>query len=404
MSNYLKIQTLITNTNTATDKNGVFAVASFIGLIAFFCLFRQAYAADWKITPAVSLRETYNSNLFFKDIEDFEHLAMPSLTVEANTERSSTKLTSKWNIFRYSKYNDFDRENQAYQLDTFYSYTPKLSLFMQASVNRDYTFETTLEESGLAVDKSLRTGYSFIPGLSFNVDEKNRLHLTTSFSRTNYQKETNADNRIYGLNLSWSHLLNDQRTSITASAGYQNISFKPENGTGTQKVYQILGGLSYKFSEITNIKFQVGTSLTRSEYEISGDSIEDTTKGIMANGEVNWSGEKLDFVLGLKRDFYQSVYGENLTREKIRTSLMWNLKEHFSCLLDANYYRIRTEGYVTDQKKETYYLSPALRYAMTQDMSIELRHTYTQIQDKINDTTNINKKVYLQFNMKFPID
>ena len=73
--------------------------------------------------------------------------------------------------------------------------------------------------------RPLRRRYSLSPGISWGFSEKDSLSLSLPYSQSVYTGSDNADLVSKGGTLTWSHVLNNERTSILAQGILQQLLF-----------------------------------------------------------------------------------------------------------------------------------------------------------------------------------
>ena len=72
----------------------------------------QVTAAEYGAIASLRFRETYDDNVFFEGIEDFEHIITPSLALAAVKENTSLKDGASHDIIDYQRHNEQEAENQ----------------------------------------------------------------------------------------------------------------------------------------------------------------------------------------------------------------------------------------------------------------------------------------------------
>ena len=361
----------------------------------------MAFGAEYTLTPGLKLQEAYNDKVLFEDIHDLETRISPSLGLLAKTERGSAKLTSNWDILRYRDNNDLDRVNQKHGLGLSYGLTPLVSLSLSAGVGIDYSFESELEESGIVAEKQKRNKYSLGPGISFSVNEFNSLRFSLSLSKTDNEKEDSTDNTGGGANLGWTHVW-DEKTSLTASGGVRQTWYDYEDGDGHQRVYSVSGNMNRRFSEIFSMSLGGGGSKSYSHYDRRAGTTEGQTKQFNLNAGARWALEKTAFSCNVSRGLTQSIYDEDVTRDRLSGNVSYKFTERISSSLSSSYTRSKTEGIVQERKSETYFYSPSLQFKTGENSNLKFSYTYTESEDKIKDTSKHSNKYMIQYSISFP--
>ena len=151
------------------------------------------WAAEYVITPSVKFRETYDDNVYFRDVDDFEHIISPALKLDGRTERARWQATCAWDISKYQRNDELDSVDQAYRLSGTVSPGTLFQLNISGDYVCDYTFVSTLEELGLVAERSRRNSATVRPGATFILDPRNTLQFSYEFNKTQYEIESYPD-------------------------------------------------------------------------------------------------------------------------------------------------------------------------------------------------------------------
>lgn len=371
------------------------------GLIACFIPY-QCRAADWTVVPELKANESYDDNLFFKNISDFEHKIAPSLEVIRNTERSHLALSGNLDILRYQDYSDYDRENQRYKLRSSYDMSSRLQLRLNGRFRRDYTFEYEFEESGIIADQNKRYVYAAQPGLSFAINEVNNIYIDFSHKKADNQGGNAVDYTSNGGNLSWSKSLLDDKTSLIAGISIEKTDFDLQSGDGEQTVYGSAFGVSRDMGPTFNVLFKIGPTWTESEFDKTTGRKDGNDLGLSVNAHLFWqAAEYTDISWKFDHGQYQSIYAENITRSRVRASIGHNFSQRWRGEAGGSYYNTQTEGYTSDQEKDTWQIGVLSSYSLRPNMSVSLGYRYRSIDEKENDFRDGNR-VFVQFIVNFP--
>lgn len=164
---------------------------SFIAASILFPAF--ALAGNHVLMPEISLRETYNSNLYYNDISAWETRIIPAISWDYKSPRLKNSFRAVYNIFRYLDYDDYDRTNQSYYLNNSYALSPRMQLSLDLNTDIDHSYNM-LEETGEIIGKSKRYRYKISPGISYDLTPRDQLKLKFGYNVLDYE-DTQKDRK-----------------------------------------------------------------------------------------------------------------------------------------------------------------------------------------------------------------
>lgn len=369
-------------------------------LIASPC---TAFAEQGIFTPGIMVQTAYDDNVVMKGKSDFELRVTPSVDVEYGQEDWKIEGGGHAALFRYLDLSSYDRENYNVWFGAEKSLTERFQINVDASFDYDHTFVDELTQSGTDTETALRRKYKFSPGAQLRVTEKDLVSLTLPYSETRYAGRDNPDNTGMGGVVGWTHVLNNQKTSLLAQGSYNHYYYRRTDGKTYQDVYSLMMGLSYKPTELIDLKGYVGVGYSDSIVTLASIS-DKTSKRMYPSFDVSgtYSREKWKFTLGADRMESPSTYGESSLRTRGRVSGEYFFTERFSSYCEAAYYNTETGGLVTDSKTRTYYVRPWLMYRWSEDSTIRLEYKHTDIKNRISGNTKQQNRVSLRFEYDYP--
>jgi len=389
-------------------------------------------AAEYVITPSVKVRETYNDNVYSQNIDDFEHLISPALKLDGRTDRALWQATCAWDILKYQNHDELDSVDQLYQLSATVSPSNLLQLNISGHYVDDYTFDSTLEESGLLAERSRRNSATVQPGATFMLDPRNTLEFSCEFNKTRYELESYSDYVVRGLNLMGFHDLTNERTRIIYMLSGNQVDFRgnreyyfegydgdfaQKKADVRQRTYRVLTGMDHQLTETLLVSVKAGAYYSESEFpsfqEITYDlasgtfiPVHDIEKksgtGFILDGALTWRLELITLSASVNRDVAPSIYGENITSNRVSAGLRYRLSKKLRCSLNTAYYHSKTEGFIEDQKSHTYSIRPALIYRFTKDINLELGSAYTRTKNEITDQSEDINRFFVQLSTAWP--
>ncbi|BDQ33463.1 outer membrane beta-barrel protein [Pseudodesulfovibrio portus] len=362
-----------------------------------------ARAEKGVVTPSISAKTTYNDNVHFKKKTDFEWLLVPAVKVDYGQEDWTLSTGARANVYRYSDLNQYDRENYNFWLDGEKDITETLQINFRSSFSYDHTFEDELTESGNVTSQALRRRYSLSPGVSWGMTEKDNLTLTLPYSQTVYTGSSNADSVSKGGTLGWSHVMNNERVSLLGQFSLTNYYFDRTDGYTDQDVYNLMGGMHYKPSELFDITAYFGLGHARSD--VTFRTLQDTT-GANTYFSFDLAGtyhrEKWEFTLGADRQASPSTDGEVTVRTRMKLSGKYSFTERLSSAVETAYFQTESGGLISESKKRTYYVHPWIGYKWTENASIRLEFRHTNNKNLLTDKEQKQNQTALRFEYRYP--
>ena len=252
-----------------------------------------ASAAKIDITPAISLDQAYDSNVFNtngNEKEDFLFRATPALTFSLKMPETTlnlrTSLTSDW----YYKYTELNSTNSAITLaldsQPPLALTPRLSIapsghFVQArnSYLRTQQVPTAdpLAPPSIASETTTQKSRDYGAALRANylLTEKTEFSLSGGFKKLQFLDNTtgNVDSRVINGDTS----LNYRFTPLFSSGVFFNTSYNTfENGTDS---HVFAGGLlgTYRFSPTFTVDARAGASHMKESFTSGAPENTDTS-------------------------------------------------------------------------------------------------------------------------------
>jgi hypothetical protein len=360
-------------------------------------------AAEYTVTPALTVRGGYNDNVFFKEAGDVELRVSPALDVIAKTEKAHMEAGAVLDMWEYKRLNEFDSTEQRYRLSVGLTPGDLWQTGVSGTYTDDYTFVSTLEETGVLADKSRRKRSTVDPYVTAVLDARNTLRGGYSFVETNFDLDRYPDYRIHGASLTWSRALLNEKTVFFCSAGLSDAVYKQTAGDTEQLTYRTVIGWEHRFTEILKGTFSVGPTYSDSDFYRAGTLVSEDATDIYLDADLEWNPQRLSLSAHLDYDIDHSIYGENLTRARIRGTLGYRWTERLRGNFSAAFYRSKTDGLIQDEKRRTYSLNPSISYGIAETINLRGGYHYTWTENETSDYTQERNKFYVQLAMDWPM-
>ncbi|MCG2757929.1 MAG: outer membrane beta-barrel protein [Desulfobacteraceae bacterium] len=359
-----------------------------------------AGAAEYIVTPSITARETYDDNVFYYDVEDFEHLVSPALDLEARTERWKVQASLNGDISEYQSHSELNTVDQSHQISADIFTTATSQIGVSGSYLRDYTFTSALEELGVIAERSIRTATQIQPNARIELDPRNSLECFYRLNKTQYRLGTYPDNRNQDLNIIYIHKLKNELTSLSLQLGGSQADYTIGNETGKHQGLQILAGIDHPVSETFKLTLKAGARFTESDFP--GIDMQRDETVVISSGFL-WSFERTTVSANITRDSSSSIYGEDVTRDRISAALRYRIKENLNCALTAAYNQSETEGFYQKEKNRYYSVMPSVDYRFNEYVSMQLGCSYNKTENKITNQSEDRNRVFVQISTVYPL-
>ncbi len=368
----------------------------------FLFLVSPCGAEQLTLNAGVRAQTTYNDNVHLRDEEDLEHLVQPSFGLEYGLENWTLFGEAKFSVYRYDTLDVLDHEDFDLTLGGEYNPTERFGLSLEGSYRKDHTFESVMEESGDIGTFSVRETFSATPSAMWTVTEKNQLTLSVPVTFVEYGKPDNPDAEVYGANLYWRHLLDDERTSILGYVDYTNRYFDTSTGDINQDVYTLMGGMGYQLTEVLSLEAMAGAGYMESVLTRTGFpdlKTDETFFSFDLSATCTW--DRWTFTLSGDRQQSPNTSGESNIRTRVRFDGSYQFTERFNSSLGMGAYENVTESIDSTTERVTYYVSPSMNYRLTEDLSLRLQYRYWETENRDTKQVDQQNRVTLGLDYKY---
>lgn len=354
--------------------------------------------AEIILTPGLEVRETYDSNVMFKDVADLETSLRPSLEALLRGERTRLTLRAAAEILRYGGSPEFDRVNRDLDLRLVRALTERAGLDLRARGRFDHSFESVLEETGVVAAKSPRSILAVEPGLTFQADERTALRLGGEATSTRHPDKPETDVQGRGGSLTLTRGLEPGKSSVQARAGHSVHAYE----AGRQEVTVLGAGFADSLSETLSYSLFAGPFLSRDRFSTHSGPRDGAHAGMAAEGSARLDYERLAAEFGADLGPVSGEGGENVLRRRVRGRLALRLTERLDAALAGSWNRTRTQGYVRERRNVATTLDPSLEYALGEHSLLRLGWGYTGLDDVLAETYQHRERLFLSLQVEFP--
>jgi hypothetical protein len=374
-----------------------------------------AVADMTELTPSVSVRQTWNDNIFLDDEDataDWITTMSPRLTWANTTERLGMDLSARLNVIEYEKANELSDIEQKYATAIDWQWTPALHLATSAGFDKTSSRDRDMDASGLII-----LGYTTRDSLNMNGSANYRLSeisiadINYTFQQADYDEEAFSDAKIHRVTGSFTHRL-DRYLELTT--GMMNLGYaRYDYDQSRYDVYSTTLGFSREINEILTLTMDAGVSYTRSEYAVQtiewlspfyyvlGSRKEtDTSWGGVGHLGLTFRGDTSRFKLNFSHDVKDGgSRGSTTMRTEVGADFNRHLTRNLQVGINTVFFHNQSEDSTassSDIKEDTRRITPRIRYNITRNWSMAASCQYLYLKDHIDDTTTHQNKIEFQ--------
>jgi hypothetical protein len=400
----------------ASTLYGTLLAAAF-SAVAFIFSWIPVMAADWALSPSISVIETYDSNLRFSaddEESDFVSAVKPKVSLSGETDRSRLRLDSVLVGEKYIDNSDLDTIYTDNRLNLSHKWTQRIETALNADFIRDSSLETELLEAGIRTIRADRYRYNGGLTQKYALTESVLLSMGASAGETIYPDEELPDIQRWEANLNPQWAITE-RDTLGSNIYYQNYDYS------NSSTIQYLGGLLFwerKLSETLTFNAGAGYRFTwieapiltleldpRTGFRIVRRTEESTDDGLifLAAIDKKWS-ERFTTSLTLTRDQYNSTDARSFERTSARANLNYLLSEKTSLDCELRYDN-NTEAGGDDEDIRYLRITPGIVRKLTEDFSIRLAGAYSrEVEDNEpgDETTAERYRTWVELTYQWP--
>lgn len=408
-------------------------------------------AAEWSISPSVSVREEFNDNVRFIALP---HSNVWMTRVSPRVEASGKTEVSEVTVAAQVNLNSFAGDSSLNRNDQFYSFLgstrSELNTWaVNASYNSDSVAETERITTGVVVqDRPQRDVFTFKPSWTRTLSERSQIRLGYSYQDVSYSRHISLTDYInHQVDGSLMYQLTDQdQVSISLNynvANYAGSTYRFPNqipvayppfiflfpGGGIYSRENsvtgngIQAGATHVFSERLKGTLSLGLrdSSTKASYTCNGElgTIFPTTNIVSCSG---YRGDPLisfdntvknsgsSFALSVEQDFVSGSFKGMLSREtnpsgvglvetdRYGISVSHDFNEKLSGNLDATAYTTRYLGIVYPDSNYSI-IEPRLRWRFSEWTTLDAGYRYARYE--LDNSTPIRTANSIYLNLTY---
>ncbi|MCE5336015.1 MAG: hypothetical protein LLG06_15650 [Desulfobacteraceae bacterium] len=358
-----------------------------------------AGAADWALSPSVSISQRYDSNLFFssdRPQSDFYSVLRPVILFTAEDDRTKLKIDSTVTGEKFYTHDELDNIFYDGHFSISRKFTERFSGELEGKFVHDATLQSVVEEAGLASRWTDRYFFDLGGSQSCSLTERLGLKLSQRASKTYYPSGVYPDASFVRFALGPEYFLTGRDTlSLNTSfhlTDYEDTSevkefaslFEWKRVLDETATLRLGAGCRYTSisaarSAVQLIQIRIGDSyLPFAPTDLVAQSFSYTTDDfgpvMAATLEKNWS-ERLSTSIFVGKDQYNSVNSQVYDRTSFGISAKYGLSEKTSLGVEAKYYHNESVGSVMETTDYVIF-SPLVERRITENAQVRIAGAY----------------------------
>jgi len=393
--------------------------------IRIFCLVALAsmigslgYADEFKLTPSIGVRESYDDNLFFSTdnkIDDYITRIFGGIDLLNRTERLDLNLSAKVDGLLYADNTDLNDVEQFYNAGIGYLITERVKVAANGGYSQDSRPDRDIETTGLVFTGVKRKRWNAGASADVTLSEVSAMSLAYAFEQDKFDKPEYTDYDFHTANLGYTR---DFSKILPRLIGRVNAGYADYSTDNTDiDIWSATLGFSRDITEVFNLLVDVGARYAASKFTVPAFVPFPPFFVTAAETEYDW-GPTGQIVLSYKGETtrwditaakeVRPASGSNGTAD--RTSFLLNIRhrfaEKFSAHLAAQYFLNKANAGTLSQQaidEETVSIRPGLSYEIMDNLVLTASYTYTRVNYKISDTEAERNRVFMQLSYGIPL-
>lgn len=388
-----------------------------------------AGAAEWYLTPQVSLRAGYNSNLEIttqphKGVEELD--LIPEAAFGRKTRTAGITGNVRFDGRRFWGQSGLNTNDRLLNLHL-YDNGQRMMWTLDGNITRDTTLQSELSATGLVLGRTARLSRSLKPSWTYMINERTRFNLGYQHQDVRYPDQISQVYSDYQINagtasISYQYTPRLQLFTSGSVTYYRTTkNLLPYNGQNFKARYDsLLAGASYAFSQRLNASLSAGvtrstTSVTVCEAYFVGVNLcnvgltpytkqSTTSSGSALNASVQRRFETGTLGATLTRNIQPTGYGGLVETDHLRFSGAHSLSAKFSESLKLDLYRTTAvNSAANDRLNRTFVrLEPAFTWHMTRWWQLQASYRYERQRYQVQSDTATQNAVYCTLSYTWP--
>ncbi len=362
-----------------------------------------------KAKPSISVIETYDSNVDYKDIEDLVTEIKPALTFDVIGQDGRLKFRGDFIYRTYLEHKDLDRYDYNLSLSGKYKFSPIVDGEISLTHNRRHNLDqNTFEAGGVTLDPTIILTTIFNPQINWRVGERDNINFALNTDKTDYERKIDSDYLSNVLSGIWGHALRDQRTTLFLGAmnTYTHFTREIDNLKGDQVSFQSVLGIDYQFTPGLSLSFKGGPGVTVSNYSSDANTGDDIDLLYQFRFELGYRELEFSLVPAIERIVRPGRYGENEVLDQAELYYRYEFSEYLTYDMINTYWMIESEGVHAGRKHKSsgIFTQSVMNWVFKEDWKASFGFSYNHGQNEISKKINERARTWVGLTYSFPTE
>ncbi|WP_027178099.1 hypothetical protein [Maridesulfovibrio bastinii] len=362
-----------------------------------------------RFKPSLSIVETYDSNVDYRDISDLVTTYKPALTFDAKNEDSKIHFRGDFIYRDFMEHSGLDRYDYNLAVSGEYRFNPVLDGALTVEHRRRHNLDqNTAEVGAVHLDPSIILSTVATPELNWVITPRDKVRFVYSIDKTDYERASDSDYINHSLSTVWAHALKDERTSFFL--GQLNVlthyTREMDDLNGDQYSNQAIFGVEHAFTESWKFSLKGGPGITFSNYSSENDRDDGTDFMYQFRAELEYNRPMYNARSSIERLVRPGRYGENEIMDKAEIYFRYKFTEDVVQSFVASYWLLEGEGIgaTEDHKSRGTFFQSVTNWDMDKDWRLFLGLNFTDNYNRITEKTSQRFKSWIGISYAFPTE
>ena len=362
-----------------------------------------------KVKPIIRMREMYDSNVDYKDFDDFVTEITPALKLDIYDESMQVSFRGDFIYKDYLNHNELDRYDYDLNLSGSYRFGPALQGSLELNHKRYHNVDqNTYESGGVDIDPTVILKTSATPSLTWLMGEKDRLVISNYIDKTNYERKSDSDYLTNVLSFVWGHALDNERTTLYVGEmnTFTHFSREIDDFKSDQISFQGVVGVDHQFTEGWKLSVKGGPGITSSNYSsdtTTGDSLDYLYQ---FRAELGYRELEFAVVPAIERTVRPGRYGENEIFDQAEIYFRYEFSEYLTLDNINTYWMNESDGKSggSRHKSAGVFSQAIVNWIFEKDWTAYCGLSVNLSRDEISGDTDERFKSWVGFSYSFPTE
>lgn len=362
-----------------------------------------------KATPSINVRETYDSNVDYKSIEDLVTEITPTLKLEIIDEDMNITFRGDFIYRDYLRYQELDRYDYSVNLSGNYNFSPLLNGGLNISHKRYHNLDqNAYEAGGVDLEPTLILKTTATPDLNWRLGERDNIRFSNYFDKTDYERKADSDYVTNVFSTVWGHAFANELTTLFIGQmdTFTHFSREIDDLKSDQVSFQAVVGVDHQFTPALKFSIKGGPGITFSNYSNVAGRGESQDLLYQFRAELSYRQLYYEIIPAIERVVRPGRYGENEVLDQAELYFRYELTEYFTFDMINTYWLSESDGGNGGERHKSsgLFTQSVLNWIFKKDWSCFLGLSYNHGRNEITSATDERFKTWVGISYAFPTE